>query len=81
MWDKTNGKPVYNAIVWQDRRTEDFCNKLKSKNKESIIRKKTGLLLDPYFSASKARWIIKNVPKAKNLIKEKNYYLEQLILF
>ncbi len=71
LWDKTNGKPVYNAIVWQDRRTEDFCNKLKSKNKESIIRKKTGLLLDPYFSASKARWIIKNVPKAKNLIKEK----------
>jgi len=57
--------------VWQDRRTEDFCNKLKSKNKESIIRKKTGLFLDPYFSASKARWIIKNVPKAKNLIKEK----------
>jgi len=71
LWDKTNGKPVYNAIVWQDRRTEDFCNKLKSKNKESIIRKKTGLFLDPYFSASKARWIIKNVPKAKNLIKEK----------
>ena len=71
LWDKTDGKPVYNAIVWQDRRTEDFCRKLKARNKESIIRKKTGLFLDPYFSASKARWIIKNVSKAKKLIKEK----------
>ena len=71
LWDKSNGRPVYNAIVWQDRRTEDFCNELKKRNKEIKIRKKTGLLLDPYFSASKARWIIKNVPKAKNLIKEK----------
>jgi len=70
LWDKTNGKPVYNAIVWQDRRTEDFCNRLKINNKESIIRKKTGLFLDPYFSATKVRWIIKNVPKAKKLIKE-----------
>ena len=71
LWDKTNGKPVYNAIVWQDRRTEDFCNRLKINNKESIIRKKTGLFLDPYFSATKARWIINNIPKAKKLIKEK----------
>ena len=71
LWDKTKGKPVYNAIVWQDRRTEDFCNKLKINNKESIIRKKTGLFLDPYFSATKARWIINNIPKAKRLIKEK----------
>ncbi len=71
LWDKTNGKPVYNAIVWQDRRTEDFCNRLKVKNKELIIRKKTGLFLDPYFSASKIKWIIDNIPKAKRLIKEK----------
>ena len=71
MWDKSNGRPVYNAIVWQDRRTKDFCNTLKAKNKESKIRKKTGLFLDPYFSATKVRWIIKNVPKAKKLIKEK----------
>ena len=49
LWDKSNGRPVYNAIVWQDRRTEDFCNTLKAKNKESKIRKKTGLFLDPYF--------------------------------
>ena len=71
LWDKSNGQPVYNAIVWQDRRTEDFCNELKKRNKEKKIRKKTGLFLDPYFSATKVRWIIKNVPKAKKLIKEK----------
>ena len=71
LWDKSNGRPVYNAIVWQDRRTEDFCKRLKVNNKESKIRKKTGLFLDPYFSATKVRWIIKNVPKAKKLIKEK----------
>ena len=45
LWDKSNGKPVYNAIVWQDRRTEDFCNELKKRNKEKKIRKKTGLFL------------------------------------
>ena len=66
LWDKTNGRPVYNAIVWQDRRTEGFCNKLKKRNKETKIRKKTCLFLDPYFSATKVRWIIKNVSKAKN---------------
>jgi glycerol kinase len=71
LWDKTNGKPIYNAIVWQDRRTENFCKKLKEKNKEASIRKKTGLFIDPYFSASKIKWIIDNVPKAKKLIKQK----------
>ena len=57
MWDKTNGKPVYKAIVWQDRRTESFCQNLKNSNKESKIRRKTGLFIDPYFSATKIRWI------------------------
>ena len=71
LWDKTNGKPVYNAIVWQDRRTENFCKKFKEKNKEANIRKKTGLFIDPYFSASKIKWIIDNVSKAKKLIKQK----------
>jgi len=71
LWDKTSGKPVYNAIVWQDRRTENFCKKLKEKNKEASIRKKTGLFIDPYFSATKIKWIIDNVPKAKKLIKQK----------
>ena len=58
MWDRITGKPVYNAIVWQDRRTADFCNKFKSKKIESIINKKTGLLIDPYFSGTKIKWII-----------------------
>ena len=71
LWDKITGKPVYNAIVWQDRRTSDFCNKFKTKKRESIINKKTGLLIDPYFSGTKIKWIIDNVKKAKKLLKKK----------
>ena len=67
-WDKRTGEPVYNAIVWQDRRTENYCKKIKKK--EILIRKKTGLFLDPYFSATKIKWIIDNVPKAKKLFKK-----------
>jgi len=67
VWDRRSGKPIYNAIVWQCRRTTNFCNKLKSK--EKTIRKKTGLVVDPYFSASKVRWILDNVPGAKNRAK------------
>ena len=67
-WDKRTGEPVYNAIVWQDRRTENYCKKFKKK--EKLIRKKTGLFLDPYFSATKIKWIIDNVPKAKKLFKK-----------
>ena len=67
-WDKRTGEPVYNAIVWQDRRTENYCKKIKKK--EKLIRKKTGLFLDPYFSATKIIWIIDNVPKAKKLFKK-----------
>jgi len=69
LWDKKTGKHVYNAIVWQDRRTEEYCKKIK--NKENLIRKKTGLFIDPYFSATKIKWILKNVPKANNLLKKK----------
>ena len=59
VWDKSSGKPIYPAIIWQDRRTSDLCNKLKDKdNLENEIREKTGLLLDPYFSASKIQWIL-----------------------
>ena len=61
VWDKSNGKPLYNAIVWQDRRTSIFCNNLKEDGLEGMINKKTGLLLDPYFSASKMSWLIKNI--------------------
>ena len=69
MWDKTNGKPVYKAIVWQDRRTAEFCKKFKTAKKEKIINRKTGLLIDPYFSGTKIKWILDNVPKAKILAK------------
>jgi len=69
LWDKKTGKPVYNAIVWQDRRTAEFCKKFKTKIKEKIINKKTGLLVDPYFSGTKIKWILDNVPKAKKLVK------------
>ena len=71
LWDRITGEPVYNAIVWQDRRTEDFCNKFKSKKKDYIINRKTGLLIDPYFSGTKIKWIIENVVKAKKLLKKK----------
>ena len=61
LWNKKTGKPIYKAIVWQDRRTEDYCNKLKKLKKEKIIFKKTGLPIDPYFSATKIKWILDNV--------------------
>ncbi|MGH1407025.1 MAG: glycerol kinase GlpK [Rhodomicrobiaceae bacterium] len=60
LWEKATGTPVYNAIVWQDRRTSDFCSKLKAAGKEALVREKTGLLLDPYFSATKLQWLLDN---------------------
>ncbi len=69
IWDKKNGKPVYNAIVWQDRRTQELCNSLKKNKFEEKIRKKTGLFIDPYFSATKIKWILDNVKKSKLLLK------------
>ncbi len=71
LWDKTTGKVVYNAIVWQDRRASDYCKKLIKQKKETIIYNKTGLLIDAYFSATKIKWIIDNVPKARELINKK----------
>jgi len=71
LWDSVSGKPVYNAIVWQDRRTTDFCKKYKTNKRERLINAKTGLLIDPYFSGTKIKWIIENVPKAKKLLKKK----------
>lgn len=62
VWDRSTGEPVYNAIVWQDRRTAEYCHALKKQGLEAVITKKTGLLLDPYFSASKVAWILDNVP-------------------
>ena len=72
LWNKKNGKPVYNAIVWQDRRTQDFCKNLKKNDFEKKIRKKTGLLIDPYFSATKIKWILDNVKSSKFLLKSNN---------
>ena len=60
-WDKKTGKPFYNAIVWQDKRTSKLCENLKKDGLEEIINKKTGLLLDPYFSATKIAWILDNI--------------------
>jgi glycerol kinase len=65
IWDRKTGEPVYNAIVWQDRRTAEYCNGLKSQGHEPSITKKTGLLLDPYFSATKLAWILDNVDGAR----------------
>lgn len=65
LWDRKTGQPVYNAIVWQDRRTADFCEALKAKGHEKTITDKTGLLLDPYFSATKIAWILENVEGAR----------------
>ena len=64
VWDRKTGEPIYNAIVWQDRRTADMCQKLKDEGREEVFAKKTGLLLDPYFSGTKVRWILENVKGA-----------------
>ena len=71
LWDKKTGKPVYNAIVWQDRRQEDYCKNLRKQNKENMIFNKTGLLIDSYFSGTKIKWILDNIPKAKQLMNKK----------
>ncbi len=65
VWDKNTGKPIYNAIVWQDKRTSDFCSELKQAGYEHKIRKTTGLLIDSYFSATKINWILNNINGAK----------------
>ncbi|MBA59533.1 MAG: glycerol kinase [Gammaproteobacteria bacterium] len=65
IWDKTTGRPVYNAIVWQDRRTAEICDNLRADGHEQWISERTGLVLDPYFSASKIQWILDNVEGAR----------------
>ena len=72
LWNKKTGKPIYNAIVWQDRRTEKYCEYLKKKKYEKEFREKTGLFIDPYFSATKIKWILQNVKQSKNLLKSNN---------
>ena len=67
LWNKITGKPLYKAIVWQDRRTAEYCEKLKTQNKDKIIQKITGLVLDPYFSATKINWILNKVSNKKKI--------------
>ncbi|SFQ26117.1 glycerol kinase GlpK [Salibacterium halotolerans] len=65
IWDKHTGKPIYNAVVWQSRQTEDICRELRDQNLNETFRNKTGLLLDPYFSGTKVKWILDNVEGAR----------------
>jgi glycerol kinase len=65
VWDRKTGEPVYNAIVWQDKRTASICEALKAKNLEDYIRQNTGLVIDSYFSGTKIKWILDNVPQAR----------------
>ncbi len=65
VWNRETGQPVYNAIVWQDRRTADFCERLRSEGHAPLIQQRTGLPIDSYFSASKISWILENVPGAR----------------
>ncbi|MGM0407101.1 MAG: glycerol kinase GlpK [Bacteroidota bacterium] len=70
LWDKKTGKPVYNAIVWQDKRTADFCKKLHNQGWSEYIKKNTGLIIDSYFSATKIYWILQNIPGVKEKAKK-----------
>jgi len=65
LWDRRSGEPLHNAIVWQDRRTSDFCEDLKQAGHAELIRRKTGLVIDAYFSASKINWLLENIPLAR----------------
>jgi len=63
LWDRVTGRPVHRAIVWQDRRTADYCGELRDRGLEDTVRRKTGLVLDPYFSGTKLRWILQRIPR------------------
>lgn len=70
VWNRRTGKPVYNAIVWQDRRTADFCDQLKNNGQSPVVLEKTGLIIDAYFSATKIRWILDNVKGTRKLAED-----------
>jgi glycerol kinase len=72
LWDKRNGKPIYKAIVWQSKQSNDICDELKEKGLNDFFKQKTGLLIDPYFSATKIKWVLDNVAGAKQLMDEGN---------
>lgn len=69
VWERATGKPIYNAIVWQDRRTAAYCDSLKKEGKDKLIQEKTGLIIDAYFSATKVKWILDNVEGARQKAK------------
>jgi glycerol kinase len=71
VWDRRTGEPIHNAIVWQDRRTAGFCDELKRAGHRDLIQKKTGLVIDAYFSGSKVRWLLDNVPGARERARRK----------
>jgi len=66
IWDRGSGRPIHNAIVWQDRRTAGFCDQLKREGRLEMVQKNTGLVIDAYFSASKVRWLLDHVPGARD---------------
>ena len=72
VWDSETEEPIYNAIVWQDRRTSDYCDELKNQGLTDMIRQKTGLIIDAYFSATKIKWILDNVPGARERARRGN---------
>src|SRR3954469_9001404 len=65
LWDRQTGEPIHNAIVWQDRRTSEFCDKLKAAGHADLVQQRAGLVIDAYFSGSKVRWLLDNVPGAR----------------
>src|ERR1044071_9755703 len=65
VWERSTGEPIYNAIVWQDRRPASYCDELKAANHAQLIQSKTGLVIDAYFSGTKLKWILDNVPGAR----------------
>ena len=67
VWSRGTGEPIYPAIIWQDRRTHEFCKELRDSGHEKMVREKTGLVIDPYFSATKVKWILDNVTGARDL--------------
>lgn len=80
VWDKKTGKPIYNAIVWQCKRSSDICKMIEEEGLGQIIKERSGLNLSPYFSASKIRWVLDNVESAREKAKKENYSVELLIL-
>ena len=77
VWDKNTGKPIYNAIVWQCRRSAPICDSLKENRYEEMIKNKTGLIIDAYFSGTKIKWILDNVEGAYEKAQRGSFFLAQ----